>query len=320
MRTLFFAAAVAAFTAAAPLPSVVFAAAPQVRVQAPGYYRYSLGDYEITALLDGVHDVSVNDLAVGAKPGELSRLLDRQHLSSPVEGSINAFLINTGSRLILIDAGAGELYGKDGGRLFANLAAAGYRPDQIDDIFLTHLHRDHVGGVMLAGQPMFPNATIHASKRDADFWLDNANRAKAAPFLGPMFDGAQSVLAPYIAAGRFKTFDGDQEVSPGIRAISSPGHTPGHTAYAVESQGRKLLVWGDTIHFAAVQFADPNVAIKYDSDGAAAIKARERIFAKASAQGYVVAAAHISFPGLGRVRDEGGGRFSWVPVNYSLTH
>lgn len=294
------------------------AAAPKVRTQAPGFYRYILGDFEITALLDGTHGVDVEKLALGAKPGEVGSLLARQHLTSPVEGMINAFLINAGDKLILIDTGAGELYGKDGGLLLANLAAAGYRPEQIDDIYLTHLHRDHVGGVMLKGQPVFANAVVHAAQRDADFWLNNANRAKAPAFLGPMFDGAQQVLAPYIAQGRFKTFASDTEVSSGVRAISSPGHTPGHTYYAVESQGQKLLIWGDTVHFAPVQFDDPGVAVQYDSDDKSAVAARQAVFADAAAKGYVVAAAHISFPGLGYVRQTSAGHFAWTPVNYSL--
>jgi glyoxylase-like metal-dependent hydrolase (beta-lactamase superfamily II) len=320
MRSYFFVTATAALMMAfgPPAATPVEAGAPQVRAQAPGFYRYILGDYEVTALLDGTHGLNVDDLAVGAKPGEVAKDLARVRMASPVEGMINAFLVNTGEKLILIDTGAGELYGKDGGLLVSNLAAAGYRPEQIDEIFLTHLHRDHVGGAMLAGKAVFPNAVIHASKRDADFWLDNANRAKAAPFLGNMFDGAQTVLAPYRAAGRFKTFDHDEEVAPGIRAMLTPGHTPGHTYYAVESKGQKLLIWGDTIHFAAVQFEDPDVAIRYDSDEKAAIAARRKVFADAAANGYVIAASHISFPGLGHVRDEGQGRFTWVPINYSL--
>lgn len=320
MRSYFFVTAAAAVLMAMAPPAVqpARAGAPQAHAQAPGFYRYSLGDYEVTALLDGTHGVDVDKLAVGAKPGEVERLLARSHMTSPVEGMINAFLINTGDKLILIDTGAGELYGKDGGLLLANLAAAGYRPDQIDEIYLTHLHRDHVGGVMLKGQAVFPRAVIHASKRDTDFWLDDGNRSKAAPFLGPMFDGAQQVLAPYIAQGRFKTFSENEEVAPGIRAILSPGHTPGHAYYAVESKGQKLLIWGDTVHFAPVQFEDPAVAIRYDSDDKAAIAARQSVFADAAAKGYLIAAAHISFPGLGYVRDAGAGRFIWTPVNYSL--
>ncbi|PZQ48920.1 MAG: MBL fold metallo-hydrolase, partial [Phenylobacterium zucineum] len=160
MRSYFFVTAAAAVLMAMAPPAVqtARAGAPQAHAQAPGFYRYSLGDYEVTALLDGTHGVDVDKLAVGAKPGEVERLLARSHMTSPVEGMINAFLINTGDKLILIDTGAGELYGKDGGLLLANLAAAGYRPDQIDEIYLTHLHRDHVGGVMLKGQAVFPRA------------------------------------------------------------------------------------------------------------------------------------------------------------------
>jgi len=311
-------AAVMVSSRAIVAPSPALAAAPIVGGQAPGYYRMFVGHFEVTALLDGTHPFQAEELAINVRPGEVKALLGRQNLSSPVEGMINAFLINTGKKLILIDTGAGDLYGKDGGLLVSNLRAAGYAPEQVDEIFLTHLHRDHAGGLMRGGKVVFPNAIVYASKIEADFWLNNANRAKTPALLYPMFDGAQSVLAPYIAAGRFRTFDSEAELSPGIHPIFSPGHSPGHCYYMIEDGGQELLAWGDTVHVQPVQFSHPTVGIRYDTNAKQAVASRQNVLADAASKGYWIAAAHISFPGIGHVRADGGGRYTWVPANYTL--
>ena len=300
----------------APSPSL--AAAPIVGGQAPGYYRMFVGRYEVTALLDGTHPFPAEELAINAKPGEVKTLLGRQSLASPVEGMINAFLVNTGAKLILIDTGAGDLYGRDGGLLVSNLRAAGYAPEQIDEIYLTHLHRDHAGGLMRGGKVVFPKAIIYVSKIDADFWLNNANRAKTPALLYPMFDGAQSVLAPYIAQGRFRTFTSEADLSPGIHPIFSPGHSPGHCYFMIEDNGQQLLAWGDTVHVQPVQFPRPGVAIRYDTNNRQAVASRKSVLADAARKGYWIAGAHISFPGIGHVRTDGAGGYTWVPANYTL--
>jgi glyoxylase-like metal-dependent hydrolase (beta-lactamase superfamily II) len=310
-------AGLSAFALAGLAPPAT-AAAPIVGGQAPGYYRMFVGRFEVTALLDGTHPFQAEPLAVGAKPGEVRALLGRQNLGSPVEGMINAFMVNTGKALILIDTGAGDLYGKDGGLLVSNLRAAGYRPEQVDAIYLTHLHRDHAGGLMRGGKVVFPNASVYVEKTEADFWLNNANRGKVSKLLGPMFDGAQQVLAPYIAAGRFHTFSSDAPLSPGIHPLLSPGHSPGHCFYVIEDGGAKLLAWGDTVHVQPVQFPRPGIGILFDTDSKQAVASRERVLADAARAGYWVAGAHISFPGIGHVRSEGGGRFTWVAANYTL--
>jgi len=197
-----------------------------------------------------------------------------------------------------------------------NLRASGYQPEQVDEIFLTHLHPDHLGGIAPGGRIAFPNAIVRASKRDADYWLNEANEKAAAALFKPMFESDKASLAPYIAAGRFQTFDGDPELVPGIRAVPAPGHTPGHTAYSVESGDQKLLVWGDIVHVAAIQFPDPGITVEYDTDEALAEATRKAIFAKAAAEGFWVAGAHIAFPGLGHV-GLNGKTFIWMPGDYS---
>jgi len=311
--------------------SSTFAAAPQVRTQSPGFYRVMLGAFEITALLDGTHPFPDAAVLMKPKPNasvversklfdddpqEANTLLEAADQKAPTEGSINAFLINTGTKLILIDSGAGTLYGACCGHLIENLRAAGYRPEQVDEVLLTHLHADHVGGIAPGGQMAFPNAVIRASKLDADYWLNDENEKAAPTFLRPMFEGDKASLTPYIAAGRFQPFDGDPELVPGIRAIAAPGHTPGHTSYSVESGGQKLLVWGDIVHVAAIQFPDPSVSVEYDNDGALAEATREAIFSKAAKDGFWIGAAHISFPGLGHVGVRGK-EFIWMPAEYT---
>ncbi len=318
------------FAACIAIASSSFAAAPQVRTQAPGFYRIMLGDFEITALLDGTHPFPDEAVLMKPKPGrpaersklfddnpqEANALLAAADLKAPTEGSINAFLINTGTKLILIDSGAGTLYGACCGHLIENLRAAGYRPEQVDEVLLTHLHADHVGGIAPGGQMAFPNAIVRASKLDAEYWLNDANEKVAPAFLRPMFEGDKTSLKPYIAAGRFQPFDGAPELVTGIRAIPAPGHTSGHTVYSVESGGQKLLVWGDIVHVAAIQFPDPSVSVEYDTDAALAETTRRTFFAEAAKDGFWIGAAHISFPGLGHVGVRGT-EFIWMPAEYT---
>ncbi|MBO9723952.1 MAG: MBL fold metallo-hydrolase [Novosphingobium sp.] len=302
------------------VPATSQAAAPMAsQRQAPGFYRMHVGRFEVTALLDGTHPFPVDQLAFGAKPRETDKLLAQRYLASPVEGMINAFLVNTGDRLILIDTGAGDLYGKEAGGLSAALRASGYSPEQIDDIFITHLHEDHVGGLVKDGRMVFPNATVHISKRDYDFWTDDSHQAEVGALLKPFFPAVQGVLRPYIAAGRVVPFsEGEGDLIPGLRPIAAPGHTPGHTTYLLHDGKDAMLFWGDTVHVAGVQFDDPHIAIKYDWKVPGAIASRDRLLAEAVKNGWWVAGAHISFPGIGHIAAKGRNAYAWVPANYTL--
>jgi glyoxylase-like metal-dependent hydrolase (beta-lactamase superfamily II) len=297
-----------------PTLATAQAAAPQVRSQAPGFYRLMLGNDEITVLSDGTAPRHVDEIM--SKPDLVRQTLNGVHEQQPIELSINAFLINTGDRLILVDSGAGELFGPhSGGLLVRNLVAAGYHPEQVDAILLTHIHGDHSGGLSLGGRPQFPNATVYVDKRDAEFWLA-AGAEEKYPQLQKTIRQSHATIDPYVAAGRLKTFDGATELFPGIRSVPAYGHTPGHSAYLIESSGQQLLLWGDIIHLTEVQFADPTVTIDYDVDPDAAVQSRLRLLAEAASQGALVGGAHISFPGLGHVRGDGRG-FVWVPASYA---
>ncbi|MCY7316290.1 MAG: MBL fold metallo-hydrolase [Rubrivivax sp.] len=283
--------------------------------QAPGWYRMMLGSFQITALSDGTVKLPVDKLLTNIEPARIESLLARAYLKAPVETSVNGYLVHTGSKLVLIDAGAAGLFGPTLGKLVANLKAAGYQPEQVDEVYVTHMHADHVGGLVADGKPVFANAVVRADLREGNWWLSKDNMDKAPADAKGFFEGAMASLNPYVAAGRFKPFDGETELVPGIRAIPARGHTPGHTVYAIESQGNKLVVWGDLMHVAAVQFAMPATTIQFDNDPKAAAPAREKLYAEAAKNGYYVAVAHISFPGIGRLRADGKS-YDWLPADY----
>lgn len=297
-------------------PTTSQAAAPFTKEAAPGFYRIMVGDFEVTALSDGTVALPVDKLLTRTTPEQVKKTLARSYLQSPLETSVNGYLINTGEKLVLIDTGAAGLFGPTLGKLAANLKAAGYQPEQVDEVYITHMHPDHVGGLLAGDKPAFPNAVVRADKRDADYWLSQANMDKAPADSKGFFQGAMGALNPYVSAGKFKPFDGDTELVPGIKAKATYGHTPGHTIFVAESKGQKMVFWGDLMHVAAVQFENPSITIQFDTDSRPAAAQRRKAYTEAAAQGYLVAGAHISFPGIGRLRSQGNG-YVWIPVNYA---
>jgi glyoxylase-like metal-dependent hydrolase (beta-lactamase superfamily II) len=292
------------------------AAAPLSKAAPPGFFRVMLGDFEVTAISDGTVDLPMDQLMLGTTKDKVDAAAKKAFLAMPVETSVNGFLVNTGTKLVLIDTGAGNLFGPTLGKLVANLKAAGYQPDQVDEIYITHMHPDHVGGLVSDGKLNFPNAIVRADKHDADFWLSADNLAKADKGSKGFFQGAQSMLEPYVKAGKFKAIEADGELVPGVKSQASYGHTAGHTTYIVESKGQKLVLWGDLMHLAAMQFADPSLTIKFDSDAKSAAAERRKAYADAAKGGYLVAAAHLQFPGMGHLVTAGKG-YAFIPVNYT---
>jgi glyoxylase-like metal-dependent hydrolase (beta-lactamase superfamily II) len=292
------------------------ASAPQQKTQAPGYYRVMLGDIEVTALNDGTAKMDTGKILKGIKPEQLQKDLARAFLKDPYDWSFNAFLVNTGPKLVLIDTGAGSGMGASNGKLISNLKAAGYKPEQVDEIYITHMHGDHIGGLTADGKRVFPNAVVRAAQAEGDYWLSKAKMDAAPADKKDSFKNAMAMLNPYVTAGKYKPFSGDMELVPGIHSMAAAGHTPGHTVYVVESKGEQLMLWGDLMHVAAVQFLDPSVTIGFDYDAAAATASRAKVFADAAASGAMVGGAHLPFPALGHLR-KAGASYEFVPVNYS---
>lgn len=294
-------------------PSLAAAGAADAEQQVAGVYRFDVGRFRVTALSDGTLPLDLHPLLKGISAKQIDALLRRGFAANPLETSINAYVIDTGSRLVLVDTGAGELFGAVGGKLPESLAAAGFRPEQISDVLITHIHTDHSGGLARGGRMLFPNATVHVGQADVDFFLDRGNLDKG---LKPKhLEEALKTVGPYQKAGKVRTFSSRAEVLPGITAIPTPGHTPGHSFYRVESEGQSIDFWGDIMHVGLIQFPRPEVTIAFDVDQDAARAQRLLQFERAAGERRLSAVAHLPFPGIGHIRREAG-QYEWVPALY----
>lgn len=290
---------------------------PKVFTQ-PSSYHMLLGNIEIIAFSDGSIPLDLNKVLTNTTPAEIEKLTNNNFQTPVIEASVNAYLIKMDAKLILVDAGTAELYGPALGYLPANLIKAGYDPEQIDAILITHIHTDHTGGLMDGDKMVFPNATLYVSKKEADYWLSEENYANAPARLKKYFDEARLKMTPYVKAGKVKTFDYGAELFPGILPVASPGHTPGHTFYQVSSKREKIMFWGDIMHAGPIQFANPDVTIAFDVDPQAAAAMRKKAFLEAAKEKYWVAGDHLSFPGIGHIRKTGKG-YTWYPIIYTTT-
>src|ERR1700737_2223004 len=299
-------------------PKPALAAAPQHHDQAPGFYRLKVGDLEVTALFDG-HGVFDPHWLNGTKAtmdGVVEALHEDPRL---LDVSDEGFLVNTGKHLIVVDAGAGTWWGGGAlGRLLGSFRSAGYTPEEVDIVLLTHLHSDHVGGLTTEdGKRVFPNADVYVAEAESDFWLSPEIAAKAPKDAQPFFQSAQAIAAPYIKADKWHTFSGSEPIVDGMQIVPLPGHTPGHTVYEFSSKGQKILFWGDIIHAQSVQLQHPEVTVVFDTDPIAAAATRHQLLPKLAREDVLIAAPPTRFfPALGRVRKEGSG-YSWVPVVFT---
>jgi len=314
----FAAALLVALASLVAAPNAALAAAPQHHDQVPGFYRLMVGDIEVTALFDGsaVFDPHWLNGKKATMDGVAKALHEDPHLLDVVD---SGFLVNTGKQLILVDAGAGTWWHAEAlGRLPGSLRSAGYTPEEVDLVLVTHLHSDHVGGLTTQdGKRVFPNAEVYVAKAESDFWLSPEIAAKAPKGAQPFFQSAQAIAAPYIKAGKWHTFSGSEAIVDGMRLVPLPGHTPGHTGYEFSSKGRKILFWGDIVHALRVQLRHPDVTAIFDIDPTAAAATRRQLLPRLVREDVLIAAPHMSFfPPLGRLRKEGSG-YSWAPVVFT---
>src|ERR1700694_145327 len=303
-------AALAIFVAG---PNAALAAAPQHRDQVPGFYRLKVGGLEVTALYDGtgVFDPHWLNGTKAAMDSVVKALQEDPHTLDVVD---MGFLVHTGKQLILVDAGAGTWWGGAAlGRLVGSLRSAGYTPEEVDLVLVTHLHSDHVGGLTTQdGKRVFPNADVYVAKAESDFWLSPEIAAKAPKDAQPFFHSAQAIATPYIKAGKWHTFTGSEPIVDGMQLVPLPGHTPGHTGYEFSSKGQKVLFWGDVVHAQRVQLPHPEVTVVFDIGQTAAAATRNELLAELAREDVLIAGPHMPFPALGRLRKEGSG-YSWVP-------
>lgn len=310
---------VCGLAAALPMSNAMAESNIQQETQVPGYYRYQVGDAVVTAVYDGYINLASSLLKdIDAK--DIQTLLAKMFQEEGSEGvqtAVNAYIVKMNNELVLIDSGAAKCFGPTMGNIVDNIKAAGYAPDQVKKVLLTHMHPDHICGLVTAdGKAAFPNATVIASQSEKDFWL-NPKVAEAAPEGSkPFFKMAQDSIEPYLAKGAFRTFKSGDNVLPGIDSLPTPGHTPGHTSFMLTSANKNMLIWGDIVHSHAVQFANPEVSIEFDTDNKLAVETRKQTFEEAAQGKWLVAGAHLPFPGIGHVRKDERG-YTWVPVEYA---
>ena len=248
--------------------------------------------------------------------GVVKGLQEDPHLLDVVD---SGFLVNTGKQLILVDAGAGTWWGGGAlGRLEGSLRSAGYTPEEINIVLLTHLHSDHVGSLTTQdGKRVFPNAEVYVTKAESDFWLSSEIAAKAPKDAQPFFQSAQAIAAPNIRASKWHTFSGSESIVDGMQLVPLAGHTPGHTGYEFSSKGQKILFWGDIVHAQRVQLQHPEVTAIFDIDQTAAAATRNQLLARLARENVLIATPHSSlFPALGRLRKDGS-EYSWVSAAFT---
>ena len=273
--------------------------------QQPTVATHSVGSMLVTSLADGfLHEGT--EVLRGIDGDEAARLLGATSQPFRMTLTVNAFLIRNGGRLTLIDAGCGNGMGADAGRLADGLQAAGVAPNEIGLVLLTHMHPDHIGGLLGPdGTARFPRARVLVPSADAAVFLSEQIAATVPDQVKPVFAGARAVATAY--AGRFETFDAGQPVEPGITPVPLPGHSPGHTGYRIADGGQALLIWGDVVHVPELQCARPEVGMVFDADFDLAQRTRRDAFAAAAASGEAVAGMHMPFPGFAHVAEAGQG-------------
>lgn len=286
------------------------------RVSPPDIHKFKLGAFQVLVIKDGARPSGAPGEIFGLnQPADaLGKLLSANFL--PTDQFVNSFaptLIDTGSDVILFDAGLGKGGRAQGtGRLIEGLAAAGYMPDDITIVVITHMHGDHIGGVMEDGKPAFPKARYIAGEAEYNFWTDSARVGT------PAEGGQKGVLANVKPNAEKMTFikDGGQVVS-GITGILAPGHTPGHMIFNVESQGKRLVLTADTANHYILSLQKPEWEVRFDMDKAQGAASRKKVFDMISTDKVAFLGYHMPFPAVGYAEKRDGG-YVFVPKSYQF--
>ena len=301
--------------APAPIPPTPAGGPPSLAGTQPGFYRFRIGDFEALALNDGGFGGPLDQSPWPSAPREAlaatltAAFLPADRFALP----FNVLLVRMGSELVLIDSGAGTVFGPAGGRLPARLAAAGVKPEQITAVFLSHAHGDHFGGLLDAQmQPAFKNARHFMGRREWDYWT---GPVPADPQKQASFKGAQTYLKALEKKWQFIA-PGDPLLS-GLEIVEAYGHTPGHLAFRFTSGNDQLLHLVDTAHHHAVSFGHPEWVLGFDVEPQVAIATRQKILDRVAADRTRIFAAHVPFPGLGHLRRAGAG-FEYVIEPWSV--
>jgi len=286
----------------AALTRPVAAAVPEAKMQGPGAYRYKLGDYQLTALYDGTWYVPIDDKFVhNATAAEVDGALTAAFLPPRVlPVSFTALLVNTGSKLVLIDTGSAGQITDTAGVMLDNLKVADVAPKDIDIIMISHFHPDHIDGIKTKdGAKVFRNAEIKVPEPEWSFWMDDANMGRYAGVVHKYFLNARRIFSDI--AGDVHRFKPGTEVAPGIMSIPAFGHTPGHTAFSVNSGSQSLLVMSDTAREPWLFVRHPQWQPSYDMDGPLAAKTRIDMLDRAASERMPVEAYHFPFPACGHI-------------------
>ena len=304
-------------------PTAAVAAAPPAGKQAPSFYRYKVGDIEVTAISDGTNNFALPDTFVANKTkADVNAALEKAFLP-PDKMSIPfaPVVVNSGGKLIAIDTGNGPaaFVNSKGnvGQYQTNLAAAGIDPKNIDMVVISHFHGDHINGLLNAeGKPLFPNAEIMASSSELKFWMDDGEMSRApAGRMADLFKNARRVLETGLQK-KITPFEWGKEIAPGLTAVAAPGHTPGHTAFIVASGSDKIFVQSDTTNHPAVFVANPGFHLVFDQDAKMAEETRRKIYDMLVAEKMRVQGYHFPFPAQGNVTKDGDG-YRYFPVMWS---